>query len=162
MSSGADLYVAMISKNLTKIKGTPAFTCKAHQDGLNLQRRSQQRALLVRKPDQGNYDPMNLNYKRPIIIRLDKMGKGSDLRIRRDADQVAFNRLECADYSSFKEKDMATVQFGNLVERDEVSFYSQIATYNKAKQAGLTVEEYTKKKQEHKSGRKEHTIFMKS
>ena len=87
------------------------------------------------------------------------MTKRNDLRIRRDADQEAFNRLECADYSSFKEKDK-TVAFGNMVERDEVSFYSHVATQNVADKNKLTVEQYTRMKQEHKSGRKEHTIFM--
>ena len=83
---------------------------------------------------------MDTSYKEPRTIRIDKMPKRNDLRIRRDADQEAYNRLECADYSSFKEKDMITVTFGNMVERDEVSFYSHVATQNIADKNGLTID----------------------
>ena len=156
---GADLYVSMISKNLKKCKGSPAFANKSNQNGLNLERRTKQRVFLARKPDSGNYDPIDLSYKEPRNIKLNKMTKRNDLRIRRDADQEAFNRLENADYSSFKEKDK-TVAFGDMVERDEVSFYRHVATQNIADKNKLTVEQYTRMKQEHKSGRREHPIFM--
>ena len=103
MSSGAEIYVAMVARNLQRnFKGSPAFTNKSNEGGLNLQRRTRQRILMARRPDQGNYDTIDLTYKKPNTIRMDKTTKRNDLRIRRDADQEAFNRLEDADYSSFK------------------------------------------------------------
>ena len=77
-----------------------------------------------------------------------------------DTASKAFNNLQDGDYSSFKNKEK-TVNLGTIVPRDEVSFYKEIAVMKAAQQHGLSVEKYTRMKQEHKSGKQEHTIFMK-
>ena len=68
--------------------------------------------------------------------------------------------MQDGDYSSFKAKEK-TVNFATIVPRDEVSFYKDLASMKSAKEHGIPIEKYTRMKQEHKSGKQEHTIFMK-
>lgn len=71
------------------------------------------------------------------------------------------NRRECADYSSFKVKNLPDFDIAKYEERDAVSFYSTLARKIKAEKLKLPLAEYTKKLREYKSGKFEHAIFQK-
>jgi len=70
------------------------------------------------------------------------------------------NRLEHADYSSFKVDQLPNFDIQKVEERDAVSFYMPLARQMKAKKFKISEEEYTKKLREFKSGKFEHAIFL--
>lgn len=70
------------------------------------------------------------------------------------------NRRECADYSSFKVKDLPDFNIAKVEERDAVSFYAPLARKMKAEKLKISLAEYTKKLREFKSGKFEHAIFV--
>ena len=147
----------MIAKNLRRFKGTSSFR-NASDHGLR--NKSLHKQLLARKPDQGNYDPLDAYQKNLADVKMKRQSKRKSSITGQCGGYEAFNNLQDGDYSSFKNKEK-TVNFGSIVPRDEVSFYNEIAVLKAANQHGLTVEKYTRMKQEHKSGKCEHTIFMK-
>ena len=124
VTSGADLYVSMIAKNLRRFKGTSSFR---NASGHGIRNKSLHKQLLARKPDQGNYDPLDAYQKNLADVKMNRQSKRkSTLNPGHDGGNEAFNNLQDGDYSSFKNKEK-TVNFASIVPRDEVSFYSEIA-----------------------------------
>ena len=108
-----------------------------------------------------NYKDVDLTYKEPYTFHFDRIIDRYDIIEQNKELKYEYkNRLEHADYSSFKLKDLPDLSISKFEERDAVSFYAPLARMMRADKLKMSEQEYTKKLREFKSGKFEHGIFV--
>lgn len=159
---GKSLYVALISKNLQRLGAAAPFNNVVQRESkVNTNIRTRKNSLRMRDPDALNYNDVDLAYKEPFTFQFDKQVDRVDLiEANKELKKNYKTRLELADYSSFKVKDMPNFFIDKIEERDAVSFYAPLARQLRAERFKMEPEEYTKKLREYKSGKFEHGIFV--
>ena len=88
------------------------------------------------------------------IDRIDEVEANKELR------EEYKNRLELGNYSTFKVEELGDIDIAKYEERDAVSFYEPLARILRAEKNKMSIDEYTKKLREFKSGKFEHAIFL--
>ena len=161
--TGPNLLVAIISKNLIQSKGHSCFESKTGRDlkqSASDATPNQKRLLQTRMPEHGNYECVDLKQNRVKTVNFNSTISRKNWRIPHDWQVEYRNQLNLGDYSSFKTRDFADFQFDNLVERDQVSFLKDVARFDAAKRHGLSLQEYTKRLLEFKTGKVNHAMFQ--
>ena len=159
---GKSLYIAIISRQLRRLGDAAPMAGKSVRDTkFNTDKRTRKNALKHRRPDSMNYKDVDLSYKEPYTFHFERLVDRPDI-IKENKELVNEykNRLEHADYSSFKLKDLPDLSIAKFEERDAVSFYAPLARMMRADRLKMSEEEYTKKLREFKSGKFEHGIFV--
>ena len=154
--------MALISNNINRLGKTATFNNNPERwSKFNTETRTKKNSLRMRKPDGQNYDCLDINYKSPRkfefqkqVDRIDQTEANKELKFEYK------NRLEYADYSSFKIEHLGNFDISKVEERDAVSFYKPLARQMKAAKMKMDQAEYTKKLLEFKSGKFEHAIFL--
>ncbi len=130
------------------------------ESSFNTKNRTLKNSLRLRQPESLNYESADITYKEPISFSIDKqIDRVDQIKANKELLQEYKSRLECADYSSFKSREMADFDIAKIEDRDAVSFYEPLARIMKAQKFKMTPEEYTRKLREYKSGKFEHGIF---
>ena len=121
--------MAIISKNIKRLGDSAPFNNKSQRESIfNTQRRTKKNALRLRKPEGMNYKDVDLTYKEPYSFEFQKQQDRVDhIEANKELEFEYKNRLELANYSSFKTDDMPNFDISKVEERDAVSFYEPLA-----------------------------------
>ena len=152
----------MIARNIRRLGDSAPFANHSKRDSqTNPNARSLKNTRRQRQPDGMNSADIDCALlSQPPSFKLDKqIERVNPIECNKELELEYKNRRECADYSSFKVKDLPDFDIAKHEERDAVSFYSTLARKIKAEKLKMPLAEYTKKLREYKSGKFEHAIF---